>query len=81
MIAGRGTDELRWLLDTTGKAGERFGMSGADRSLLYRLAVQTGLRAAELRSLTRGNFDMEGDKQTVTIGAAYAKIGGMTRCR
>ncbi len=30
MIVGRfEPNELRWLLDTTGKAGERFGMSGA----------------------------------------------------
>ncbi len=37
------------------------------------LAVKTGLRAAELRSLTRGSFDFAGDEPSVTIAAAYAK--------
>lgn len=39
------TDELRWLLDTTARGGERFGMAPGERALLYRLAVETGLRA------------------------------------
>jgi len=65
-------DELRRLLDSTAGAPERFGMSGADRALLYRLAVETGLRAGELRSLTRGSFHL-GDEPSVTIAAAYAK--------
>ena len=46
-------DELRWPLDTTRNAAERFGMSGRARSMLYELAVETGLRSNELRSLTR----------------------------
>ena len=82
-------DELRWLLDvtergytTTGPDGkpsqvvqavDRYGMSGADRAMLYRLAVETGLRSAELRSLTRGSFKLDGDTPTVEIAAAYAK--------
>ena len=41
--------------------------------MLYRLAVETGLRAAELRSLTRSSFQLEGDEPTVTIAAGYAK--------
>jgi integrase len=41
--------------------------------MLYRLAVETGLRAAELRSLTRSSFTLEGDEPCVTIAAAYAK--------
>jgi integrase len=66
-------DELRWLLDTTQKAPERFGMTGEERAMLYRLAVETGLRAGELRSLTRGSFDLEGNEPSVSIEAAYAK--------
>ncbi|MGD0138497.1 MAG: tyrosine-type recombinase/integrase [Tepidisphaeraceae bacterium] len=82
-------DELRWLLDvtergytTTGPDGkpsqvvqvvERYGMSGADRAMLYRLAVETGLRSAELRSLTRGSFNLAGNTPTVAIAAAYGK--------
>ena len=66
-------DELRWLLNVTGQSAERFGMTGAARAMLYRLAVETGLRAAELRSLTRSSFMLEGPDPSVTIAAAYAK--------
>ncbi|MCY2952692.1 MAG: site-specific integrase [Planctomycetota bacterium] len=66
-------DELRWLLDTTEHGPERFGMSGPERAMLYRLAVGSGLRANELRSLTRAGFALEGVEPTVTVGAAYSK--------
>jgi integrase len=65
-------DELHRLLDTTAAGPARLGMSGAGRAMLYRLAVETGLRAKELRSLTRGSFQL-GDDPTVAIAAAYAK--------
>jgi integrase len=66
-------DELRSLLDATEHGPARFGMTGEARSLLYRLAVETGLRAGELRSLTRASFILDGDEPSVTIAAAYAK--------
>jgi integrase len=66
-------DELRWLLDTTTAGPARLGMTGADRTMLYRLAVESGLRAGELRSLTRGSFQLEADTPAVAIAAAYAK--------
>ncbi len=66
-------DELRCLLDVTELAPKRFGMLGSERAMLYRLAVETGLRAAELRSLTRGSFELEGKEPSVMIAAAYAK--------
>jgi integrase len=64
-------DEVRRLLETTTAAPERFGMMGCQRAMLYRLAVETGLRASELRSLTVSSFDL--NKCTVTIEAAYSK--------
>jgi len=66
-------NELRWLLDTTEHGPERFGMSGPARAMLYRLAVGSGLRAGELRSLTRASFALEGVEPTVTVAAAYSK--------
>jgi integrase len=66
-------DELRWLLEITATGPDRYGMSGTERAMLYRLAVESGLRSAELRSLTRGSFQLEGDTPTVVIAAAYAK--------
>ncbi len=66
-------DELRWLLETTRRGPERKGMSGIERALLYRVAVETGLRASELRSLTRASFKLDGEHPTVTVEAAYSK--------
>jgi len=67
--------EIRWLLDVTDNADapERHGMTGPARAMLYRLAVESGLRAAELRSLTRASFMLDGNEPSVTIAAAYAK--------
>ncbi len=59
------------LLQTTAAAVERFGMGGYERSVLYRIALETGLRGDELRSLTVGDFDLKG--LTVTVRAGYAK--------
>ena len=51
----------------------RYGMSGADRTMLYRLAVESGLRAGELRSLTCSSFTLRGAEPSVTLEAAYSK--------
>jgi len=37
------------------------------------VAVETGLRAGELRSLTRASFDLAGTPPTVAVEAAYSK--------
>ena len=66
-------DELRGLISAAESGPERFGMSGPQRATMYRLAVETGLRAGELRSLTRAGFNFEGERPTVTVGAAYSK--------
>ena len=49
----------------------RFGMSGVERAMLYRLAVESGLRANELRTLMVSSFDL--DRCTVTVQAGYSK--------
>jgi site-specific recombinase XerD len=67
------TEELLWLLETTKNTPTRFGMTGKDRALLYRLAVETGLRAGELRSLTASSFELDAAEAKVTIAAAYSK--------
>jgi integrase len=66
-----GPDEIRQLLETTVAGPERFGMSGYERSLLYRFAAETGLRANEVRKLKVGDFDFE--NMTVTVKAGYNK--------
>lgn len=49
----------------------REAVSPLDRSVLYRLALQTGLRAKELSCLQPEDFDLT--KHSLTIQAAYAK--------
>lgn len=75
--------ELRRLLDSARDGEELFGrdregiiawrMTGGDRAMLYRLAVETGLRVGELRSLTPSSFDLDAEVPTVTVLAAYSK--------
>ena len=64
-------NEVRRLIEATGAAPRRFGMAGPERAMLYRLAIETGLRANELRSLKVSSFDFE--KCIVTVQAAYSK--------
>jgi len=66
-------DELRGLLDAARRGPERHGMAGAERELLYWLAVESGLRSNELRSLTRASFALDAEPHTVTVDAAYSK--------
>jgi len=66
-------DEIRRLLETTARQPERFGMTGPERAVVYRLAVETGLRRNELRSLTRASFDF--DNCIITVEAQHTKNG------
>jgi len=66
-------EELVKLLDATYHGPERSDMAGFERVMLYTLAVETGLRGGELRSLTRAAFDLDGDNPTVTVDAEYSK--------
>jgi site-specific recombinase XerD len=54
---------------------EMFGLSGPDRSILYDLALGTGFRAEELRTLTPERFNLNLDRPTVTALACYTKNG------
>ena len=64
-------DEARRLLEATAMAPERFGMAGGERSVLYRLAIESGLRAGEIRTLRVDSFDF--DRMTVCVRAGYSK--------
>ena len=66
-------DELLRLITAAHNGPDRGGITGSARALLYRLAVETGLCASELRRLTRASFDLGGDPPTVTVAAAYSK--------
>jgi integrase/recombinase XerD len=64
--------ELADLLKATADAPTRYGLSGPERALLYRLAVCTGLRRGELASLTPSSFEF-GNSPTVVVAASYSK--------
>jgi integrase len=64
-------DEIIRLLETTAVSIERYGMSGYERSLLYRFAIETGLRANEIRHLKVQDFNF--DNLIVTVNAGYSK--------
>ncbi len=64
-------DEIRLLLETATTQPERFAMTGQERAMLYQLAVETGLRANELRTLKVSSFDF--DNCSVVVEAAYSK--------
>ncbi len=67
-------EEQARLLEATRRAPERHGMSGEARAWTYRLGLETGLRASELRSLTVASFEgLEGEAPAVRVLAAYAK--------
>jgi integrase len=61
------------LIATTRTGPTSYGLSGEDRATLYALALGTGFRVNELRSLTPEDFDLDADPPTVTCRAAYTK--------
>jgi integrase/recombinase XerD len=66
-------DEIAWLVAST-ETGPVIGeISGEDRAMLYRLALTTGLRASELKSLSPESFDLAGSLPTVTVEARHSK--------
>ena len=64
-------NELIHFLETTTKGPARFGMTGGERYLLYRFAIETGLRSREIRNLSVGDFDFE--HLAVTVKASSSK--------
>jgi len=66
-------EECRRLTSTTETAEPNYGMTGAERAMMYRVALGTGFRVAEIRSLTPESFSLDGKHPTITVEAAYSK--------
>ncbi len=67
-------EEICRLLTSTWSAPFYKGLYGTDRAMLYRLAIETGLRVSEIASLTKESFDLSDlSRATVTVEAAYSK--------
>lgn len=68
--------DLQKLIKTTATQGDDiigngWEMTGTDRSMLYRTAAYTGIRASELASLTPNSLDL--DAGTIRIEAKHSK--------
>ena len=66
-------DESRRLLEAARNGKRDFCMTGTEREMLYRIAMETGLRWGELRSLTCASFHLDTDPPVVTVEASYSK--------
>jgi integrase len=67
-------DEIARLIAAAENGEPVLGMAGPDRAMLYRVAIGTGLRAAELRSLTPNSFALSNpDRANVVVEAGYSK--------
>ena len=66
-------DECRRLIRSLDHAQSLDGMSPEDRKILYLIAIGTGLRAAEIKSLTPERFQLDGPRPSVTVKAGYTK--------
>jgi integrase len=66
-------DELSRLLTAAMTGARNHRMDGMARAMLYRVAMETGLRRNELRSLTPDCVDFSSDRPTITVQACYTK--------
>jgi integrase len=64
-------EEVRNLIQTTSQAGDYRGIPAMERTLIYILANETGLRANEIRKLKASDFDFEAI--TLTVRADVSK--------
>ena len=66
-------EECKLLLRVTATESKRFGMTGLERALLYRTALESGLRANELRTLTIINCELHNEQPKLIVKAGYSK--------
>lgn len=66
-------DEWQEIKRLVPDAGDSFGAAAADRLLVYETALQTGLRANELRVLTRGRLHLDGQQKYIVVPSRSTK--------
>jgi integrase len=66
-------EEMARLIQTAETGPVVLTLPGPDRAALYRVALGTGFRAAELGSLTPESFHLDDDTPTIIVAAAYSK--------
>ncbi len=66
-------DEWPWLETAARNGNVLHGTTGLERCLLYDTAIQTGLRASELLSLTRGSLELNDERPHIVVKASHTK--------
>lgn len=66
-------DECRHLFATARRSCRRCRVDGKSRAMLYRVAIETGLRRGELASLKPRDFVLDGEYPHVVVRAMYTK--------
>jgi len=66
-------DEISRVLTAAKTGGKVFGFTGAERYIVYVVALSTGLRASELASLKPQSLRLLDNPPTVTVRAGYSK--------
>ena len=67
-------NEFSRLIHSTASSKKRFrGLNGVDRSMLYLVAVGTGLRCRELASLRLNSLDFDSKVPVIVVEAGYSK--------
>jgi integrase len=72
-------EEWKWVEKSVKEGETKLGIPAIDRLLLYCTAIQTGLRANELRSLTRGKIFGEQNPPYILCAPKNTKNGDMAR--
>ncbi len=65
--------ELSLLIEGAYRGPESYGLSGPDRATAYRLALATGFRAEEIRSLTPESFRLDAPYPRIVLRPADEK--------
>ena len=68
-------EEAARIVEAAASGPDAGGLTGPDRAKLYELALGTGFRANELRTLTPERFNLDSDAPTVLGKSCYTKNG------
>ncbi len=65
--------EVNALISAAETGPVNLGIAGPDRAVVYRVAVGTGFRKAEIGSLTPESFNLDSEPPTITVKAGFSK--------
>jgi len=66
-------DELGTFLDATLQGPDKYGLSGYERNLIYRVGIETGMRKSDFKRLRVGDCDFDGAKIRIEAGRTKNK--------